>query len=107
MSTTISEARLAANRENPQKCSGPVTPEGKAKSSLNAVKHGLTGATVLFTHPDDAANYARDRRRLPTAASTRRPPKKAPSSNPCLQSKLLREALAAEAEAPQFKEAAA
>jgi hypothetical protein len=52
MSTTISEARLAANRENAQKSTGPVTPEGKAKSRLNAVKHGLTGATVLFTHPD-------------------------------------------------------
>ena len=56
---TISEARLAANRENAQKSSGPVTPEGKAKSSLNAVKHGLTGATVMFANADDAKNYAR------------------------------------------------
>jgi len=56
---TISEARLAANRENAQKSSGPVTAEGKAKSSLNAVKHGLTGATVLFANADDAKNYAR------------------------------------------------
>jgi hypothetical protein len=57
--TTLSESRLAANRENAQKSTGPATPEGKAKSSLNAVKHGLTGATVLFTNPDDAKNYAR------------------------------------------------
>ena len=56
---TISEARLAANRENAQKSSGPITPEGKAKSSLNAVKHGLTGATVLFANAEDARNYAR------------------------------------------------
>jgi hypothetical protein len=55
---TISEARLTANRENAQKSSGPVTPEGKAKSSLNAVKHGLTGATVMFANADDAKNYA-------------------------------------------------
>jgi len=57
--STLSESRLAANRENAQKSTGPATPEGKAKSSLNAVKHGLTGATVLFTNPDDAKNYAR------------------------------------------------
>jgi hypothetical protein len=54
----LSEARLAANRENAQKSCGPVTAEGKAKSRLNAVTHGLTGATVLFANADDAANYA-------------------------------------------------
>jgi hypothetical protein len=53
----ISEARLAANRENAQKSTGPVTPEGKAKSSLNAVKHGLTGAAVMFANADEAKNY--------------------------------------------------
>ncbi len=53
----ISEARLAANRENAQKSTGPVTPEGKAKSSLNAIKHGLTGATVMFANADEAKNY--------------------------------------------------
>ena len=46
----LSEARLAANRENAQKSTGPKTPEGKAKSSLNAVKCGLTGNTVLFAN---------------------------------------------------------
>lgn len=51
-----SAARLAANRENAQKSSGPKTPEGKAISSLNAVKCGLTGANVLFA-TDDVARY--------------------------------------------------
>ncbi|MBV9938821.1 MAG: hypothetical protein JO150_09975 [Acidobacteriaceae bacterium] len=43
----VSERRLAANRANAQWSTGPQTPEGKAKSSLNAVKTGLTGRTVL------------------------------------------------------------
>ncbi len=34
------EAFLAANRRNAQKCTGPRTPEGKARSSLNGLKHG-------------------------------------------------------------------
>lgn len=54
----VSEAQLAANRANAQLSSGPATPEGKAKSSQNALKHGLTGATVLLP-TDDAAEYER------------------------------------------------
>jgi len=56
-SSTLSEARLAANRENAQKSHGPSTPEGKAKAKLNAVTHGLTGHTVLFASPDEAQRY--------------------------------------------------
>jgi hypothetical protein len=51
-----SEARLAANRANAQHSTGPKTEEGKAKSSLNAVKTGLTGRTVLLP-ADDAIIY--------------------------------------------------
>jgi hypothetical protein len=39
-SPTRTEAFLAANRRNAQKCTGPRTPEGKARSSLNALKSG-------------------------------------------------------------------
>jgi len=39
-SPTRTEAFLAANRRNAQKCTGPRTPEGKARSSLNALKNG-------------------------------------------------------------------
>ena len=43
-----SEARIAANRKNALKSSGPKTPAGKQKSRANALKHGLT-AEVLRT----------------------------------------------------------
>ncbi|MBV9780036.1 MAG: hypothetical protein JOY62_08680, partial [Acidobacteriaceae bacterium] len=49
-------AQIQANSVNGQLSIGPKTPEGKAKSSLNAVKTGLTGRTVLLPS-DDAAAY--------------------------------------------------
>ncbi len=54
MSTNpVSEAQLAADRANAQHSTDPVTDEGKAKSSMNAVK---TGRTVLLP-TDDALIY--------------------------------------------------
>jgi hypothetical protein len=49
-------AQIAANQKNAQLSTGPTSPDGKAKSSLNAVKTGLTGRTVLLPG-DDAAAY--------------------------------------------------
>ena len=51
-----SQAQIAANQANAQLSSGPKTPEGKAKSSRNALKTGLTGHTVLLP-TDDAERY--------------------------------------------------
>ncbi len=51
-------AQFAANRANAQLSSGAKTPEGKATSSLNAVKTGLTGRTVLLPTEDAAAYTA-------------------------------------------------
>ena len=41
-----SAARLAANRRNALKSTGPRTPEGKDAARRNALKHGLTAATI-------------------------------------------------------------
>src|ERR1700761_9360167 len=49
-------AQIAANQANSKLSTGPTSLEGKAKSSLNAVKTGLTGRTVLLPG-DDAALY--------------------------------------------------
>jgi hypothetical protein len=51
----VSEARLAANAANAQLSTGPSTPAGKAKSSVNAVTTALTGRTVLLPSDDVAA----------------------------------------------------
>jgi uncharacterized protein with GYD domain len=52
----ISEAKLAANRANAQKSTGPQTEVGKAVSRYNAVRNALTGQTILLP-TDDAARY--------------------------------------------------
>jgi hypothetical protein len=54
----ISPAQLAANQKNPLLSTGPKTAAGKTTTSLNAVKTGLTGRTVLLP-TDDAAEYER------------------------------------------------
>lgn len=51
----ISPQRLVANRANAQLSTGPRTPEGKTASSLNAIKTGLTGRTVLLANEDAEA----------------------------------------------------
>src|SRR5579871_6341080 len=43
-----SNRKLAANRANAQKSTGPKTEEGKAKVAQNRTKHGLTGSFQLL-----------------------------------------------------------
>jgi hypothetical protein len=49
-------AQLNANRNNAQLSTGPTSDTGKASSSRNALKTGLTGRTVLLP-TEDAALY--------------------------------------------------
>jgi hypothetical protein len=41
-----SESKIAANRRNSQRSSGPRTVKGKLKVSRNALRHGLAAATL-------------------------------------------------------------
>ena len=47
-------ARVAANRRNAARSTGPRTAAGKARSRANAIKHGLTGAGVALPGEDAA-----------------------------------------------------
>jgi hypothetical protein len=44
----VSIRRQEVNRANARKSTGPKTPEGKAKVSANALRHGLCGATFII-----------------------------------------------------------
>jgi hypothetical protein len=46
-------AQIAANRANARKSTGPRTVEGKQRSSMNPLKHGLSARTIVLSHEDE------------------------------------------------------
>jgi hypothetical protein len=51
-------ARALASRKNGAKSRGPRTVAGKARSSRNALKHGLCASKLLVVPDEDAAAFA-------------------------------------------------
>src|ERR1700681_2550285 len=47
--------RAAVNKANAQKSTGPRTEAGKQRTRLNALRHGLTGQTVVLPTEDHSA----------------------------------------------------
>jgi hypothetical protein len=52
----ISEKQLAANRRNAERSTGPTTAAGKARSSRNNLRHGLTGQINILPTEDREAH---------------------------------------------------
>jgi hypothetical protein len=50
---TVTPKQLEANRRNARKCTGPKTVEGKQRSAMNSLKHGLTAETIVLPFEDD------------------------------------------------------
>jgi len=54
----LSPKQLAANRANAANSTGPKTPQGKARSAQNSVKHGFTASTFAVVRLEDLQEIA-------------------------------------------------
>jgi hypothetical protein len=52
----ISDKQLDANRRNALLSTGPKTEEGRKRSRMNALRHGLTGQVTTMTEEDRTAH---------------------------------------------------
>ncbi len=60
---TVTEAVLAANRNNAQSATGPKTARGKAHSRKNAFRHGILARNVVLDTHKQRAEFRQLRRR--------------------------------------------
>ena len=56
-SSGLSSARAEASRRNGAKSRGPKSPDGKARSAQNALKHGLRAQKYVVLPDEDAAAF--------------------------------------------------
>ena len=59
MPTAPSPAQSLASRANGARSAGPASDTGKARSAMNAVRHGLCGRTFFLLADEDPAEFAR------------------------------------------------
>jgi len=59
---SLSDSQQNANRENATHSTGPKTEEGKARSRLNAFRHGITAKLLVMTEEESIAyqKFSRD-----------------------------------------------
>ena len=57
--TSISPKKLEANRRNAEQSTGPRTDEGKSRSRVNAVKHGILSSAFLISQGKGAEDPAK------------------------------------------------
>ncbi len=70
---TVSPRKIAANRQNAQRSTGPRTPEGKRRVRWNALQHGVLAAQVLLDPGESPESLEQFRRLLAQLRRDRRP----------------------------------
>jgi hypothetical protein len=61
---SISDRKIAANRENSKKSTGPKTDDGKSKSKSNALRHGFLSRGLALHRDAEVDEFRRLLRRL-------------------------------------------
>ncbi|MGI9491863.1 MAG: hypothetical protein ACR2QF_05610 [Geminicoccaceae bacterium] len=57
MSYPANNPRAEASRRNGAKSKGPMTTDGKARASKNALKHGLRAASTVLLDGEEEADF--------------------------------------------------